>query len=120
MTAEYPNLQLLEYIFRQTVRERIELKEPYFPDIDAFVFPQVWPNTGGGFAEPGCCYGQAMTKEYTSVLFDMTNNFAMVSFGNKPAYAIHNPNQEFVDDFNKKNMKSKYNALHCYLNEEQK
>ena len=110
MTAEYPNLQLLEYIFNSTVK--YDNKNP--SNIDAYVFPQIWPNTGGGFAEPGYAYGQAMTKEYTTVLLDLNINVAMVAFGNRPAYIIQNPNQTFVDDFNKKNMKSKYEALKCY------
>ena len=108
--AEYPNLPLLEYIFNSTVK--YDNKNPN--NIDAYVFPQTWPNTGGGFAEPGCCYGQAFTKEYTTVFFDMNANVVMVAFGNRPAYVIQNPNQTFVDDFNKKNMKSKHEALLCY------
>ena len=111
MTAEYPNLQLLEYIFRQSLRQ---VEETGTNEIDAFVFPQTWPNTGGGFAKPGYCYGQAFTKEYTTVFLDMNANVAMVAFGNRPAYVIQNPNQTFVDDFNKKNMKSKHEALLCY------
>lgn len=107
---DYPNLQLLEYIFLTTVkRDRKNAS-----NINAYVFPQIWPNTGGGFAEPGYCYGQAMTKEYTSVFLDMDTNVAMVAFGNRPAYIIENPNQEFVDDFNRKSMKSKHEALLCY------
>lgn len=109
MTAEYPNLQLLEYIFKHNATN--------VRNVDLFVFPQVWPNTGGGFAEPGYAYGQAMTKEYTTVMLDTDMNVAMVAFGNRPAYIIKNPNQTFVDDFNKKNMKSKYEAMKYYKEE---
>ena len=45
MKAEYPNLQLLEYIFRQSLRQ---VEETVTYEINAFVFPQTWPNTGGG------------------------------------------------------------------------
>lgn len=114
--AEYPNLPLLEYIFNSSV----EYDHKNTNDINAYVFPQTWPNTGGGFAEPGYCYGQAFTKEYTTVFIDMNANIAMVAFGNKPAYIIQNPNQTFVDDFNKKNMKSKYEALLNYKENKEK
>lgn len=111
--AEYPNLPLLEYIFNTTVKYDHKSAD----SISAYVFPQTWPNTGGGFAEPGYCYGQAFTKEYTTVFLDMNANVAMVAFGNRPAYVIQNPNQTFVDDFNKKNMKSKYEAMKYYKEE---
>ena len=111
--AEYPNLELLEYIFRHAVDA-----DMYANEVDAFVFPQTWPNTGCGFAAPGCCYGQAFTKEYTTVLLNERMNLAMVAFGNKPAYIVENPNQEFVDDFNRKNMATKYEAKKRYKQEE--
>lgn len=119
MKAEYPNIPLLDYIFRENVQKFLDKRDiDYRPDIDAYVFPQMWPNTGGGFAKPGCVYGQSFIKEYTTVLMDMKWNIAMVCFGNVPAYMIRNPNQEFVDDFNKKQMKTKYEALRCYKEED--
>lgn len=107
--AEYPNLQLLEYIFRQAVVQ-LDIKPPH--SIDAYVFPQDWPNTGGGFAEPGYVYGQAFTKEYTTVMF--CGSLAFVAFGNKPAYVINYPNEAFMNDFNAKNMKSKHDSESAY------
>ena len=110
---EYPNIQLLDYIFRENI-EKCFGPLNKFQDIDVYVFPQTWPNTGGGFAQPGVVYGQSFIKEYTTVLFDLSLNIAMVAFGNRPAYFIENPNQEFVDDFNRKLMKTKYEAQKHY------
>ena len=119
MTAEYPNIPLLDYIFREHIQKFLDQNDRvYVLNVDVYVFPQTWPNTGGGFAQPGCVYGQSFIKEYTTVLMDMDHNFAMVAFGNKPAYMIQNPNQEFVDDFNKKLMKTKHEALRHYKEED--
>ena len=109
MTAEYPNLPLLEYIFKQSLRQ-LQVPAPY--SIDAYVFPQTWPNTACGFSEPGMISGQAFTKDYTTVMFCET--LALVCFGNQPAYLINNPNKAFMDDFNDRNMKTKYNAERVY------
>lgn len=111
--TEYPNLQLLEYIFRWSLRQ---VEETGTNEIDAYVFPQWWPNTGGGFAEPGYVYGQAFTKEYTTVMFD-NHHHALVAFGNRPAYLITNPNKAFMDDFNTRSMKSKHDAETAYKEE---
>lgn len=112
MTAEYPNLQLLEYIFRQSLRR---FEETGTNEIDAFVFPQTWPNTGGGFASPGYVYGQSFIKQYTTVM--LCDKFAFVCFDNTPAYLIKNPNKQFMDDFNARNMKSKHDAETAYKEE---
>ena len=118
MTAEYPNLELLDYIFRRAIEDFVKPDQSIVVDFDVHVFPQIWPNTGGGFATPGYCYGQSFIKQYTTVFISTTQNVAMVFFGNRPAYIIQNPNQKFVDDFNRKQMKSKYEALKHYKEEQ--
>ena len=112
MNKQYPNLQLLEYIFTNFLR-RAGAQPPY--DFEAYVFPQVWPSTAGGFSEPGTFAGQAMTKEYTTVMFCGT--FAMVAFGDVPAYMVNKPTKEFILDFNARNMKSKYESEAAYTKE---
>ncbi len=115
MTAEYPNLQLLAYIFTTSL---LRIDDRDHREVDAYVFPQWWPNTGGGFAEPGYAYGDAFTKEYTTVMFDNYHH-ALVAFGIRPAYLITNPNKAFMDDFCAKNMKSKYESEKSYKDEKE-
>lgn len=117
MTAEYPNLQLLAYIFRRSMHDRLG-EEYKFADINVHVFPQVWPNTACGFSEPGCVSGQAFTKQYTTVMFCDALHMAYVAFGNEPAYMIRYPNEEFMRDFNARNMKSLYESQKFYKEQE--
>lgn len=87
--------------------------------IEVYMFPQTWPNTGCGFAEPGYCYGQAFTSEYTTVLIyriykkcadpDGYNRMiatviACVCFGDKIAYTLDDPNDSFWGDLFSFNM----------------
>lgn len=107
--AEYPNLELLDYIFRQSLRNigykgRIQ--------VDVYVFPQTWGNTAGGFYKPGEAAGDAFTVQYTTVL--ICDHFACVCFGNRPAYLLNNPNKKFFDDFQNRRMESQYKANTCY------
>ena len=117
MTAEYPNLQLLDYLFRTSMKQRLGDEYKYKP-VNAHVFPQVWPNTAGGFSAPGIISGQAFTKEYTTVMFCEDFNMAFVAFGNEPAYMIRFPNETFMKDFEAKNMKSQYQSEKFYKEEE--
>ena len=81
MAATYPDLQLLEHIFDQYVVENTSPDETYIPDVEAYVFPQTWPNTGGGLAQRGYMYGQAFTTEYTTVFINRRKQLGMVAFG---------------------------------------
>ena len=98
MLREYPNIGLIEYIFQKELYERHDPDKVFIPDDDVYMFPQVWPNTGGGFAENGFCYGDAMTKEYTTVIVNRTDNAAIVAFGNKCAYFVKPITARFIDD----------------------
>lgn len=110
MSADYPNIELLDYIFQTEVLKHHDPKERYIPDTDAYVFPQVWPNTGGGFCEPGFVYGQALTKQYTTVLINRNSDVAMVAFGNKPAYFVDELTEKFMSDLRMHSMARKYDA----------
>ena len=114
MLAEYPNLELLDYIFKDCLK-KVQVNRPY--DIDVHVFPQIWPNTAGGFSAPGIMSGQAFIKQYTTVM--LCGTFAIVFFGNQPAYMINNTNEEFKKDFDRRQMKSKYDAERLYREKEQ-
>lgn len=95
------------------------MNDRYIPDNEIYVFPQTWPNTGGGFSQPGYAYGDAFTKEYTTVIINRNDNAAMVSFGNKPAYSVCPIPQRFWDDLNKKRMARWYDRA-VYDEEETK
>ncbi len=114
MTGHFPNIELIEYIFQQQVLSRLDAGERYIPDVDAYVFPQTWPNTGGGLAEPGYVYGQAITKQYTTVIVSHNHNMAMVAFGNKPAYIVDDLNEKFMSDLRTQNMAGKYDSQTRY------
>lgn len=113
MSKDYPNIQLLEYIFTNFLL-RAGAQQPY--DMEVYVFPQVWPTTAGGFAEPGTVAGQAFTRQYTTVLF--CGDFAMVSFGDRPAYMVSKPTKAFMEDFKAMNMKSKAESEKAYTEEQ--
>ena len=80
-----------------------------------YVFPQTWPNTGGGFAEPGYCYGQAFTEQYTTVIFSKKYGKAQVWFDNRLGYVVESLTDRFWNDLNAQQMKdkghSKYYAI---------
>ena len=116
MLTQYPNIQLLEYIFRQQINGTVSSVNWDHYDVDAYVFPQTWPNTGGGFSEPGYCYGDAMTKQYTTVLISHKYDVAMVSFGDKPAYIVTEASKKprFQYDLKNCSMARKYDAEQIY------
>lgn len=82
--------------------------------IEVYMFPQTWPNTGCGFAQPGYCYGQAFTSDYTVVLIFrrmqssgtgiIEHNKCCVCFGDRVAYILDDPNDKFWGDLFSFNM----------------
>ena len=109
MKTQYPNLKLLEYIFNNFMNQA---KYHGPREVDAFVFPQMWGNTAGGNAEPGQVAGQSFIKEYTTVMF--CPPYAMVAFGDTPAYMVSNPNEAFMEDFEKRCMRPKRESEKVY------
>ena len=94
----YPNIGLLEYRFNEVLLSEHNSSKRFIPDCDVFMFPQTWPNTGGGFARKGYFYGNAITRQYTTVLINRYENAAMVCFGDKPAYFVKPvPNTFYAD-----------------------
>lgn len=100
----YPNLGLLEYRFNEVLLSEHDSSKRFIPDCDVFMFPQTWPNTGGGFARKGYFYGDAMTRQYTTVLINHHENVAMVCFGDRPAYFVKPVPSTFYDDLKKQSM----------------
>ena len=95
---EYPNIDFLVSIFNK--RRLARHREGKWPqnNIGVYVFPQWWPNTGGGFSEPGYFYGDAMTQQHTTVIIDESDGLAMVSFDNTPAYLVEGLYDVFSND----------------------
>ena len=112
----YPNYELIEYICRVELR-KCEIKYPRFK---MWTFSQTWGSTATGFDRSGMLSGQAFTDEYTTVVeaigyyksstsVNVTvadTKFYFVFFGNKFAYMIVNPNEEFFKDLKNMDMKS--------------
>ena len=99
-----PNIETLNHEFETILLKKRNATHRYIPDNETYVFPQTWPNTGGGFAEPGCMYGQAMTTEYTTVILNREDDAAVVFFGERPAYYVCPTPEEFWIDFDRRHM----------------
>lgn len=120
MNANIPNLELLLYkaqqllahdeSFIKAVSEKKKDEKHIFLDFNIETFPQVWGSTCTGFdvtadGEPtvgGC----AMTKEYTTVVHELVTDTYCVFFGDRACYKVDNPNQEFFEDLQRRNMAS--------------
>lgn len=120
MNANIPNLELLLYktqqllahdeSFIKAVAEKKKDEKHVFLDFNIETFPQVWGSTCTGFdvtadGEPtvgGC----AMTKEYTTVVHELVTDTYCVFFGDRACYKVDNPNQEFFEDLQRRNMAS--------------
>lgn len=102
--AKYPDLEWLSRVFNQIRIKCHEANTLYLDDATINVFPQTWANTGGGLAEPGYCYGAAMTTQLTTVIHSDSDGVAMVCFGNQPAYFVDGIFGVFYNDLDKRNM----------------
>ncbi|MBR3517991.1 MAG: hypothetical protein IKM88_07730 [Lachnospiraceae bacterium] len=115
---KYADLNNLENIALLSIlKSHPELKahiHEYFTSF--FVFPQVWGNTAGGFSEPGCFAGSAMTTQITTVVeINWTGNaYYAVFFDESPAYIVSDAPKRFLEDLKRKRLLSKYEAMKCY------
>ncbi len=91
----------------------------------AYMFPQMWPNTAGGFDNTSkdnvLLLGQAATEQYTLVLKctvvfknRIAYDFYGVFFDGEPCYLVSHPKTEFFTDLNNMNMKCKGAARKAY------
>lgn len=123
---KYPNLELMEYQFKQqlinddewkTEFDRIKYR-PKSLDIEAFVFPQIWGSTNTAFdvmpdGSP-TIGGQAVTRAYTVVLAERTTKVFAVFVDDKPAYIVKDATPAFYDDLRNQYMKSCSQAKKYY------
>ena len=119
MLAEYPNLPLVQERFQNAIYERLLEKKAEIqreketenrhifwigPKYRADVFMQTWANTAGGFQEPGMVSGQALTEQYTTVMYEQVTEIYGVFFGNRLCYLVDNANDAFLEDLKNRNM----------------
>ena len=126
--VKYPNLELIEYKFRQILNDDEEWKKKVMeareknryicPDYEAIVFPQVWGSTNTAFdvCEDGSPVigGCAMTKAYTVVVKETLTETYGVFVDDKACYIVDNPSNEFYKDLSERNMKSLSEAKKAY------
>lgn len=121
MYAIYPNLELVEYKVKQLLaadKEFMKKLEKKRPEFDMIVFPQIWGSTCTGFdicsdgspAVGGC----AMTKDYTTVVHEITTDTYIVCFGNRPCYKVTDANEDFFSDLTARRMASLSEARKRY------
>ncbi len=120
--GKYPDLEYLEAIFLGNLRRlHPEAFETGFwrPQAELVtMFPQTWPNTAGGFSEPGMVAGQAFTTQFTTVMrvhiHDTEKEYYGIFFDNIPAYIVDNANEVFFKDLKEHNLKTRYDAQKAY------
>lgn len=127
----YPNLELIEYQFRQALgksedwknkvdemRKKSEFPQFLQPSFDVIVFSQIWGSTCTAFdvCEDGTASigGQAITRTYTVVIKETLTETYGIFVGGKPCYMVDNPNDEFYKDLSERNMKSLSQAKKFY------
>lgn len=121
---EYPDFEYFEKVlWGNILQEHPEFKgNVRMHEYSADMFPQSWASTAGGFEEPGMMAGQMITTEYTTVmelrLFigkeAVEHCFWGVFFGDKPAYLVFDPKEQFFKDLKNRRMKSRYEAKDAY------
>lgn len=128
MKADYPNLELLEYIaqsvmrsdevFQKTMEEKRKKDKFLCPEWEAVVFPQIWGSTNTGFdvTEDGdpVMGGCAMTKAYTTVMHELVTETYLVFFDGRPCYKVDHPTEAFYEDLKTGNLASLSEAKEKY------
>lgn len=100
--AVLPNLPLLQERFKNAISGELEqhrIKDPNF-EIQA-MFLQYWESTATGF---GFIAGDAITGAYTTIIESVNLGCVAVFFGERLAYIVNNPNDDFVGDIRKRKM----------------
>lgn len=126
--AEYPNLELMEYMFKQRLQADKEWVEKYkeikeqceyaHVSFNVVVFPQVWGSTCTAFdvmpdgspAIGGC----AMTETYTVVFHENLTDCYCVFVDGRPCYLVNDATSVFYEDLKNCNMKSLSEAKKHY------
>ena len=120
--GKYPDLEYLEAMLLGNLRNlhpeafKTSFWQPQAELVD--MFPQTWPDTAGGFSEPGMVAGQAFTTQFTTVMkvyvHDTEEEYYGIFFDNKPAYIVDNTNEAFLKDLKEHNLKTRHDAQETY------
>lgn len=103
-----------KFCFDSTVNQYFKTKNLKMLQIQMNTFAQLWGSTTTGFDDE-CCYGgAAMTFAYTTVIFEPQVNIYSVYFGEKKAYSVLNPSDNFFTDLKEHRMESVLNAEKNY------
>lgn len=108
MRLVHPDLTMIETKFAAHIGQH------NIQDVEIYMFPQDWANTGGGLAEPGYCYGQMFIQQYTTVILSRKHHIAMVWFDNVLGYIVTDIRDRFWNDL--KNMRMKDRGHSHYYN----
>lgn len=131
MKAKYPNLELIEYKFKEFIFKNADdiLNNTCFHKYRADVFMQTWSTTATGFNLENYASGQAFTDEYTTVIEmnwcirtngkekhfeDCEDVIFGIFFGNTLAYVLLNPNKKFYEDLKNRDMLPQREAAETY------
>jgi len=106
MTCDYPDLNKIQELFTKEIDNEGLLDGVKWPSFDMVMFSQVWGDTSLGFDKNVTFAGQALTKEYTVVIWEEHTRLYGVFFGEQLAYLVEKPNEHFFDDLHSHNMAS--------------
>lgn len=90
-------------------------------DINVKMFKQIWGNTAGGMCTPGMIAGQAFVTQMTYVVYNSNFNLYHVFFNGQFAYKISGDKstQQFINDMQNEQLKSKGYYKEFYVKEEE-
>lgn len=106
---QYPNLPLVEERFKNILKAENLITKGF--NCSVIVFPQMWGSTSLGFEGLGGC---AMTEAYTTVIIERNSGIYGVFFDESFAYMTDQVTPEFLEDLQKRNMKSVSEAKKYY------
>lgn len=103
----YPNLQIIIEKAKTILREKYNVTDP---DIDLNCFLQTFPDTACLFRKNASDFaGQAITKAYVTIVYELKNDIVLVFQKNNPVYGLHDYNfNAFWDDVDHKKVAPLY------------
>lgn len=103
----YPDLQIIAEKAKQILIQKYNITNP---DIELTCFLQTFPDTACLFRRNTSDFaGQAITKAYITIVYELKNNIALVFQKNDPVYGLHDYNMNaFLDDVEHRNVAPLY------------
>lgn len=103
MIRDLPNLELVVWKAKSLLAQNTEFLQRIIDnkvdttEFDVLLFPQWWDTAATGFDDYQISQ-QVMTKEYTTVVHEISTDSYVVCFGKKTCYLVIGPNKEFLED----------------------